>query len=267
MQEILKRLKRDLSIAGRTQDTINLYLSISQKFLSKYKKVNEDTIKDYVYELKEANYSDNYLRLVHYILCKLAKSNKQEVNITPPKIEKIKVSQPVFSFEEVKKLVINCKKYCDMQQKAYLAVSTIWGLRKIEILRIKKEDINKKDNTIIIKTAKGGRPQIYTIPAQIKDILYKYEWEEVSRAGIYGVFNYTLYLCKFKLENYMGYGFHSIRRALITEMLKAGIDHYTVALWCRWAIPQFCMLPTYTHLVKEDLEEKVYPKHPFLKLW
>ena len=267
MQEILKKFKRDLSIAGRTQDTINLYLSISRKFLSKHKEITEDAIKDYIYELKTKKYSDNYLRLVHYILCRLAKTNKKDVDITPPKIEKTKVNQPVFNLEEVKKLIVNCKKYCDIQQQAYVAVSTIWGLRKIEILRIRKEDIDKKENTIIIKTAKGGRPQAYTIPEKVKDILYSYKWEEVSRANIYGIFNYTLYLCKFNLEDYIGYGFHSIRRALITEMLRAGIDHYTVALWCRWAIPQFGMLPTYTHLVKEDLEKKVYPKHPFLKLW
>ena len=267
MQEIIKKLKRDLSIAGRTQETINLYLNISQKFLSRYKKINEDNIKDYVFELKEKGFSDNYLRLVHYILCKLAKIDKKDIDIPPPKIEKMNINQPIFSFEEMKKLILSNKKYCDLQQKAYLVVSTIWGLRKIEILKIRKEDIDKKRNTIIIKTAKGGRPQEYTIPEVVKDILYNYDWEEVSRARIYDIFKYILYLCKFDLKKYIGYGFHSIRRALITEMLKNGIDNYTVALWCRWSIPQFGMLPTYTHLVKEDLEKKVYPKHPFLKLW
>jgi len=267
VKKIIEKLKRDLTVIGRSQDTINLYLNISQKFLSKYKEISEDTIKDYLYNLKKSNYSDNYLRLVHYILCRLAKTEKKDIELPPPKIEKQNVYQPIFTFEEVKKLIINCKKYCNLQQKAYFAVSTIWGLRKIEIIRIRKEDINKKDNTIFIRTAKGGRPQIYTIPEKIRDIIYDFNWEEISKAKIYVIFNHALYLCKFDLSKYIRYGFHSIRRSLITEMIRAGIDNYTVALWCRWAISSFGMLPVYSHLVKEDLEKIVYPKHPFLKFW
>lgn len=265
--DLLEKLKRDLSIEGRTSETINLYLNISQKFLSRYKEINEDNIKNFLFELREDGFSDNYLRLTHYILRRLAKTDKKDINISPPKIEKINVKQPTFSYEEVKKLILNAKKVCNIQQKAILAVSTIWGLRKIEILRITKDDINKKENTIVIKTAKGGRPQVYTIPQPVKEFIYNYEWEPLSRTKIYALFNYILYICGFNLENYHRYGFHSIRRALITEMLRAGIDHYTVALWCRWKIPEFGMLPVYHQVAKGDLEERVYPKHPFLKLW
>ena len=267
MKELIRKLERDLSVAGRTTETINLYRNVSQKFLSKYKQINEDNAKDYIFELKSKGFSDNYLRLIYYILHRLAKTDKKEIDIPPPKIEKSGIYQPIFSVEEIKQLISGCKKHCDTQQKAYIAVSTVWGLRKVEVLRIREEDVDKKKNTIIIKTAKGGRPQQYTIPKQIKDVIYKCKWEEISKAKIYGIFKYILYLCDFDLNKYNGYGFHSIRRALITEMLKSGIDNYTVALWCRWAIPQFGMLPTYAHLVKEDLEKKVYPLHPFLKLW
>ena len=267
MQQVIERLRKNLTVRGRTDKTISLYTGISSKFLSKHKAINEDTISDYLYELKKGHYSDNYLRLVYYILKRLAKSNNKEIEMGPPAQGKESLIQPVFSLDEVKKIIEGVKDKGDIQQKAIFAVSTIWALRKTEILRITKQDINYKDNTILIKTAKHGRPQLYTIPESVRDYIYDYKWPQVSNFHIYGIFNYALYLSGFDLKNYNHYGFHAIRRALITEMLKAGIDNYTIALWCRWRIPAFGMLPTYTHLVKGDLEEKVYPKHPFLVFW
>ena len=263
---LLEKLIENLTENQRKKDSINIYSLLARKFLEKFSEISEENIKKYQKFLAEKGYSQSYLRLNHYVLKKLAKLEGKDIDIRPPQLQER--PQPVFTFEEVKNLILNAKEKCPLQIKAFLAVSTVWGLRRIEIVSIGPEDIDRRKHTIFIKTAKKGRPQVYTIPPQIRDIIYSYDWsQKISKSRASLIFMYMLYLCGFDMEKYKGYGYHSIRRALITELINSEIDNFTVALFLRWRINAFGLLPTYTYTPMPKIEKLVYPKHPFLKFW
>lgn len=265
-KEVLKELKEDLLARGKTKETINSFLNISEKFLSTVKN-DHPTIKHvnrYIAGLREDGYKDNYLRFNYYVISRLFKILGLEFKGEVPKISEEALTQTTFSFDEVKKLITNAKSFCDTQQKAFLCVSTIYGIRRSELVAIKPEDV--KEDTILIRTRKGGMIREHTIPKEIKKYIHDYDWKErlsLSRASL--MFSLILYLCKFKLKN--GWGWHTVRRSLVSELMRKNIDHFAIQSFLRWKVSGISMLFRYTHIPMQDIEKVIFENHPFLKLW
>lgn len=68
-----------------------------------------------------------------------------------------------------------------------------------------------------------------------------------------------------------GYGWHSIRRSLATELVLAEASALNVLRFMRWAEPsiqpELGMLAIYVKQDQERIDEEIFKIHPFLPYW
>ena len=71
------------------------------------------------------------------------------------------VSRPHFTEEEVIELIRRAKKKCNEQQLAFLAHSTVYGLRRAELANVRPEDFDWDKKALTIYVRKGSNTIIY----------------------------------------------------------------------------------------------------------
>lgn len=185
---------------------------------------------------------------------------------------------PAFTPEEVQTLIKARDEY-SRGERFYLAVSTTWGLRREEMVRIRKRDYT--DTSIKIKTAKRGLRVEHVIPDEIKPILQNYHPKLNSISSLSYVF-YRI-LAKAGMEQRKGYGWHSVRRTLRTllewNLAENRLPLSLVADFMGWSKAQkgiiyggAPMLGVYAHpeIMSSDpfgIDKLVLNVHPFVKLW
>lgn len=296
---LLQKLKDELINYDRNKSTVNTYLSIAQDFLKslKNKEFTDSDAVSYLARLREKGLADNSLRFSHYALRRLFVVNKIEFSKRPPPI-KLK-NNPHFTDDEIQKLIKNAKAFCDEQEKAFLVMSTIYGLRRGEIPKILREHINNEDkeitrnitvkisrikeitqkqdfppHSIFISTEKGGiqRPQF--IPENIRKYIYDYNWDyELSDATMSAFFYIILDKCKFKLEDLpKRSGWHSIRRSVVTYLMQIKVDPVSLSRFMRWksqiTVPGASpMIAIYDQTEGILADKEILANHPFLNLW
>ena len=267
-RKILEKLEQKLSARGCSPLTISSYLCVGRKFLAgvKNKIPTSDDVDKYIAKLRKAGQKDNSLRFNHYVISRLLKTIDVSLDEGPPKIREESIERPTFTIEEVMRLIEGSKTACDGQQRAFLAASTTWGLRRAEIVSIRPGDI--KNDTILIRTKKSGIIRETLIPSEIKAHIAKYKWkDEVSLSRATTIFWQILYLCKFDLKKYNRYGWHSIRRFLVTSLMQTELKEFQISNFLRWKVSGTSMLYRYTHIPPADIDKEIYEVHPTLKLW
>jgi integrase len=199
------------------------------------------------------------------------KLTKQHV---PKKPGSDEMDRPIYSVDEVLER-INKIYLLSKRQKFLLAVSTIYGPRRIELCYLTKDQI--QGNSIHIKTAKGGESRTHIIPDPVRDyIKSKYAFstpmEESTLSKYFQQMDQDLgYNHK---QNWDGYGYHAIRRRLATELNQSDeLTREDIYKFMRWS-RQKDILDDYTIMdvgeVKADLEKvdrKIFEVHPFLDAW
>ncbi|MEX2430776.1 MAG: tyrosine-type recombinase/integrase, partial [Dehalococcoidia bacterium] len=165
------------------------------------------------------------------------------------------------------------------EDAALLALSTTYGLRRVEMTALRSEDIDPEHHLIHVRTAKGGRSRWHLIPQAIRAVLREglplgRSPRQVSKA--FG-----------RLEAAAGIqhidetGWHAIRRALTRGLVEAGLPEPVIRNFLRWKRSADDMLLAYysTTVVGEDgthvdpgrqdrgVDEQVFARHPFLSLW
>lgn len=266
-KNIISKFRDELNYKGCRRETIESYCRTASHFLKHANNnppVREDA-KNYILKLKKEGKKPTYLRFVYYALKGFYKVTGREFLSSPPKLPDESIDAPAFSKDEIVNIIKSTKDKGSIQEKAFLSVSTTWGLRREEIIKIKPEDI--KDNRVLIHTRKGGLDRKHSIPKEIKYFIYDYDWKDrVSQSRINNLFNIVLHKAGFDLNNYNGYSFHAIRRALVTELIMGGIIGKKVHHYLRWKAGQ-SMVDRYAKLPDKDIEEEIYKKHPFLPVW
>jgi integrase len=168
--------------------------------------------------------------------------------------------------EEVEKLINAFKDSKDRYKKGLLALATTYGLRRIELYRLTKDDID--ENKIFVFTAKGGEPREHIIPAQILDIVADFKGKlkklrYIQELNI--IFDEMFYEAGIELRPMLG--IHSIRRALITELMQTPLNPNIIRNFLRWKGRGVDILQEYTLFNPEEVDRKVFEHHPFLNLW
>lgn len=188
---------------------------------------------------------------------------------------------PAFTPEEIETLI----KARDQYSKGecfYLAISTTWGLRREEMVRIRKRDYTEQ--TITIKVAKQKKRALrveHMIPEEIYPILQNYHPKLTNINSLSYVF-YRI-LNKAGIERRKGYGWHSIRRSLRTllewNLAENRLPLSLVADFMGWARSTkgivyggAPMLGVYAHqeIMSGDrfaTDKLVLNVHPFLHFW
>lgn len=148
----------------------------------------------------------------------------------------------------------------------YLALATTYGLRRIEMVRFTPDSF-PNDHHLTVQTAKGGAKTTHLIPPQIAPYLASFRHYEAD--SLTHMFHRMARKCG--LDTTAGYGWHSIRRTLTTELVLAEASTLNVLRFMRWSEAstrgEFGMLPIYARKDQERIDTEIFKMHPFLPYW
>ncbi len=158
-----------------------------------------------------------------------------------------------------------------------IAMSVVYGLRRIEICNISISDIDIDKHTIFINTAKsdGNSGRWMYIPDEILNIVRKYVYmnnvHSASSIYVSSIFWLVIDKLGINITTKRG-GWHMIRRRLIIELMKVGLTDSEIVKFMRWKYKDnnSIMLYRYSNTepndeVIENIDKKVFELHPFLK--
>jgi len=180
------------------------------------------------------------------------------------------VCRPMFTPDQMISLVANAKRYCTVQQLAFLAVSTTYGLRRAEIAALRPEDFTPSGIRITTFKKKGRHKDrsMHRIPAPTKSFIRAYDWKPIIPTSTASRIFKDICL-RGGIAEHHGYGWHSIRRCLVSALWGAGLHPITVNRFMRWSgradVPD--MVSLYTQTSAEEIDNEVFAAHPFLPLW
>jgi integrase len=246
-----------------------------------YRELTHDNIKAYIEHLRELEFADGTIRLVWGRIHRFFIVNKLEWPCRTQDTPMVRESQ---RYAPAMHPQIICQ-YIELARQgklspratAFLALSTVYGLRRSELRQVRQEDIDFKSKTILIHTAKHGRERLHKLPDEIIPYISKYDWPPVSDHWVGRAFAEIEWAAG--REHIHETGFHSFRRTVVTEV-GTHCTQLVVHRFFRWA--SVSMEQQYTaaryigletgdehNVGGEDLssDKLVFEHHPFIKAW
>ena len=182
------------------------------------------------------------------------------------KVSPDQVKRTIFSRDDVISLITMGKKLLSQNDLCYLALSTVYGLRRIEMFRLNAASF-PDENHLIVHTAKGGRKTTHIIPPEIAPYLKYFTPHQPD--SLTHMFHRIVVATGLKATG--GYGWHSIRRSLATELVLSDASSINVMRFIRWteaAIKrELGMLAIYAQKDQGRIDQAVFRIHPFLPYW
>jgi len=179
-----------------------------------------------------------------------------------------KVEKPTLSLDEAREIILTAKNgSLPASGQAFVCLSSIYGLRREELLRIKPQDLDFKKEKIFIKTCKGGEERWQHLPGEIFPYLSGYSFNEsFSPAGLSEMF---CKICRTAGVNPPhGSGFHSFRR-LVDTLLVNEVGELKTKIFMRWKLSMSSEMTEryYSPSSLIDVDKEVIKKHPLFKIW
>lgn len=288
-QELLENYTRGLSSGGKTR---SLFLKFARDFLEYADgDLSREVIMKYTDHLRRKHkYSDGSINFVFRVIRTLFNRNEWMLRESgfewpfrrgeSPTIREDRIQAPALHPNTVIREIEAVRKDGDLEQAFFLALSTIYGLRRVEMLELVGEDVRIKDRTIHIATVKHGRERTHVIPEVIIPYLEAYNLDK----RVSEFYLYTLWYQienKIKLAHTDQVGWHSIRRTLNTLLLRK-LPESMVMSFLRWKQRTSSHMPfrysaikfvgeegVTTEVVGEalDVDNEVFKVHPFLEYW
>lgn len=175
--------------------------------------------------------------------------------------------QSVLDKEEVAALVKYTLAYGDANEKLYLCLSTLYGLRREELHRVGPNDV--KPESIEVHTAKHGEEREQWIPVEVRPLVFS-----LLPQATFGIpvttlnYIYNRLVKNAGLERQERQGWHTIRRSLVTDLGDVPeISDRLITRFLRWS-PGKTMIDRYTTR-RSDMasDQAVFKYHPYLELW
>lgn len=264
MQEKPEENRLELLLSDKKKETKSVYLCQINKFHSwKSKPIYDkwDVLKFFKY-LQEEGYSSAYIRGAYWAIKLYFESEGWLWEAKLPKIENTQIIKPALPKEDIIKLILSTASGGTAEEKVYLALSTIYGLRRAEMANLSQQDLDFEENTIFIRTKKGGTPRKHLIPSQIFNLLCQHDFSRVpSTSYLSLLFKRISGLAQLKIEG--GTSWHGIRHRLNIELIEAGLPEITVLSFLRWKYKTSMAQYYYTPELKK-LDKQVFTFHPFL---
>lgn len=279
--ELLENYSKRLGSTGKTR---NLYLRFAGDFLDYASgNLNRETIDKYIARLKRRKYSDGSVNLIFRIIRTLFNRNKIDWPFgrgESPQIREDRIQAPALDPDIIGEMIETVKKKGAPDEKAFLAISTTYATRRIEMVELSTQDVNITDKIIHITTAKHGRERTHMIPEEIVPYLEPYDFDnKMSESGLFNLWYRFEYLIDLNHTNQVGW--HSVRRTLNTLLLD-DLPEATVMSFMRWKQRTSSHMP-YRYSAQrfvgregmstkvvggaKDVDSKVFAVHPFLRYW
>ena len=271
MSELALRIKKDLLARGKTKGCAQHWQVWTERFVSvcgtKAEYARDDVI-NYLTWCREQGFSqlsiETMLRPVRlvaqiqgWIFPKLSMKKAKDCEIY----------RPMLSKEEVAQAIAVGKKVLIGEELALLALSTIYGLRRNEMALPNEPVIDVEGGTVRINTAKGGEVITHLIPDEIRPYLSEY----VPFSYGYTAVQFRDILDRVGVNYGWRYGWHTIRRTLVTELLLSEVSSVTVHRFMRWSDGSikgnFGVMMMYAKKDQARIDTEIFKVHPFLRYW
>lgn len=198
-----------------------------------------------------------------------------------PVIRERTVFAPVLDEAVIAEMIEAAKTKLTARMAFYVAISTTYGCRRIELAQIDRTAIDLKNRLIYIETKKSGRERFHVIPDEIFPCI------QAGYKVVKPMNTKTMDRMWHRIENAIKFphvkdvGWHSIRRALDKSLLEAGLPVTTVMDFLRWKRSEHNMPVRYSvgtvigrNTSDQDLgmkdravDEAIFRVHPYLKYW
>ena len=199
MEELLKEFENRMHLEGKSDKTINTYISSMKEYFKwffdsygevEYKKLYRENVleyKNYLKNIKRSNRSGNNLnaKTINTKLSALIKFNElmQSNNIVINKKDLIKVQTEIISptnitkkdVEEFRQRILQSEGCSAKRNYAIVTIMAYAGLRISEVLNLKKVDINTTANQIRVADGKGEKQRTVIINSKIVSAVREYQ--------------------------------------------------------------------------------------------
>ncbi len=177
MQEMLKKLERELEIRNYSKESIKNYLFYVKRYLEFCKgealnliaNINEDSAKDYLQNRKKNRGPSTISSEMSAIKFFFNNILHKEINFVHPKRNK-KIPL-ILTKEEIKSMINSTR---NIKHQIILKMLYGCGLRVSELISLNKKDVNFEEELIHIKLAKGRKDRFVKIPSSLISDLKNY---------------------------------------------------------------------------------------------
>jgi len=268
-------------------DNKNVYLAHARDFLAHANTLDRAAVDRYLNSLRQKGRKPGTINFVFRVIRRIFTVNGLAWEYRrgeAPAIGQRDEYRPQLSTDIIRIMVesaVSGKLHED--ERCFLAISTVYGLRRDEMVHLEPGDLNVANRAIYVVTAKHGRERYHLIPAKIAPYLATHDssrrysltgmsqlfWMIVNNSGLEGLKSQRL-------------GWHTIRRALWQGLIDNGCPYLLARDFLRWkgASGELTMPARYygnvvvglagsTPLLEEAKgDEKIFTKyHPFLSYW
>ena len=259
------------ALGTKTAATQETYFVITDKWL-RYSKssLEQDTALSFI-----RTYSKNSVVTAYYAIRFFYSSVDIEFSIKRNQIAPTQYRRlrPILADDEIKRLIDGSKANFGMVEKGYIALSTVYGLRRHEIYHTTANDINIDEATILIRPAKVKgeiRERIHTIPYEILSVMndLRDSLEQIKKKPTITTlnlfFDYACEQCNVEIRPRQG--FHSIRRNLNSHFLTSDVNEAVINNFLRWKSKAGDMS---AHYLRDDtkVDQKIFSVHPYIECW
>ena len=280
--KLLEQYAKGLASEGNTR---TLYLRFARDFLEYAEgDFSKEKVNNYLDHLRKRHkYSDGTVNFAFRIIRTLFQRNGLEWPFRrgeAPAIREDSIQAPALHPNTIGRIIETVRKNGEADEAAFIALSTTYGLRRVEMMELTQNDVRIRDRTIHIATAKHGRERTHLIPPEIIPYLERYDFNQrVSEFGLFVLWHRIEY--KIGLNHTDQVGWHSIRRTLNTLLLRR-LPEATVMSFLRWKQRTSSHMPfrysairfvgeegVTTEVIGEalDVDNEVFQVHPFLEYW
>ena len=190
----------------------------------------------------------------------------QHSDVVPKSVRKHK---EILLPDEVNQIIDRVRDYEPPHVQFLFVLATVYGLRRVEIYRLEKGDIDLKRETFFVFTAKGGEPREHIIHDIVKPYFKKFMEIKKPKYRFIQELNmlFDVIADRAEVELRPRLGWHSIRRCLITELMKTNVNPMIIRDFLRWKPRTSDILMEYTLYNPAEVDKMIFDVHPFLGRW
>jgi integrase len=258
MNPNLLKYKEWLIINGNTVNTVKCYLSCLEKYFSVYSDMNEDNINSFFLSLQDNHKPSTINTFKYSVMSYLEFINKdfrlpknQKIEETPPDI----ITPEFFENTLIPKVKVLFTNPLKIMALLYFMFYT--GIRRSDVLSIKRENINLDTREVMIQQKKTKCYTVSFLTDKAKDIIKSYF---VSEAEIKNAFNigYDNIGRIFKIISNefpdIKLHPHTFRHSIATHMIKQGVKEFKIQSILGHKNLNSTM--KYVHLDKDDIKKE-----------
>ena len=258
-------LKSIQDLAEQTKVSYVSAVSLYARFVGNGKPT-VDSVHSFLVKLGEKGYSISSVNLYLAAIKKFFIVNglPWDSNIKSKHVNLYETDTPTIYITDIKNLVRATKERGNIVDMSYLALSTIYGLRRGEMAAITEEDVGKKESTIHIKTLKGGIERNHLIPDEIS-FIKEYQFDCQSNSSMSLLFAKICLLAGYERKD--NEGWHAIRRSIDVELFDSDVKPIYLKFFLRWAPKDMSERYFMQGINPIIADRKIFEKHPFLPFW